>query len=120
MFNDYEKAYERYFGNSNKSTKEVINDNLINAVIKGENKDNDKPISSRSRLTSNGNIDDIDKLGEALRKLLNAAWGSNWGVLSPEESGDNPEEITMPQINYYINLYSLFHYQINMVYYELT
>lgn len=104
MFNDYEKAYERYFGNSNKSTKEVINDNLINTVIKGENKDNDKPISSRSRLTSNGNIDDIDKLGEALRKLLNAAWGSNWGVLSPEESGDNPEEITMPQINYYINL----------------
>lgn len=98
MFNEnYETAYKQYFGN--------INTNEFVSTITNDIEDNSKPISSRPRLTANGNVDDVDKLGEILRRLLNAAWGSNWGVISPEaNNGDNPEEIIMPQINYYINL----------------
>lgn len=61
--------------------------------------------SSRPRMKSSGVVDDIDKLGEILRKLLNAAWGSSWGIIFPEMSGgENFEEIITPQINYSINL----------------
>ena len=95
MFNnDYElqNAYDEYFGK-----KEPVVEKVVEPTVK-------KP-STLSRLTANGNIDDLDKLGEILRKLLNAAWGSDWGTLSPDTSmGDNAEEIIIPQINYGINL----------------
>lgn len=61
--------------------------------------------SSRPRMTAYGKVDNIDELGEILRKLLNAAWGSKWGLLSPETAkGDDAEVVITPQINYSINL----------------
>ena len=98
MFNEsYEDAYNKYFKN--------INSNDFKNIIVENSEDQSKPFSTRSRLTANGNVDDLDKLGEILRRLLNAAWGSQWGVISPERNnGDSAEEIVMPQINYYINL----------------
>lgn len=95
MLNDIqEKAYKDFFGSSIEKEESKIE------IVTPETK-----TSSRSRLTAKGNVDDLDKLGEILRKLTNAAWGSNWGILSPDTSrGDNPEEIIVPQINYGINL----------------
>lgn len=53
------------------------------------------------RYHAEGSISDIDQVGELLRKLLNAAWGSDWGELSPELSlGESPEETKLPAITY--------------------
>lgn len=88
--NFQEEAYRSYFGTSESGQKEDVQVNRV---------------PQRERMTAKGNIDDLDKLGEILRKLLNAAWGSNWGVISPDTSlGDNAEDITVPQITYGINL----------------
>ena len=61
--------------------------------------------SSRPRMTAKGNVDNIDVLGDILRKLLNTAWGSNWGIISPDTSkGEDAEKVVLPQINLAINL----------------
>lgn len=53
------------------------------------------------RYHADGSISDIDQVGELLRKLLNAAWGSNWGEFSPELSlGESPESTKLPAITY--------------------
>lgn len=53
------------------------------------------------RYHAEGSISDIDQVGELLRKLLNAAWGSDWGELSPELSlGESPSHTKLPAITY--------------------
>lgn len=53
------------------------------------------------RYHAEGSISDIDQVGELLRKLLNAAWGSDWGILSPELSlGESPDNTKLPAITY--------------------
>lgn len=53
------------------------------------------------RYHAEGSISDIDQVGELLRKLLNAAWGSGWGQLSPELSlGESPDNTKLPAITY--------------------
>lgn len=96
MIDNFEDAFSKYFMEGEKD--------IILPVDKNDSQS--LPSSAtRSRLTANGNVDDIDKLGEILRKLLNTAWGSNWGTLSPETSkGEDAEKIIVPQINYGINL----------------
>lgn len=90
-----ENAYLQYFKSKEK----------FEEISKPTEEDKVVGRSSRPRMKSSGVVDDIDKLGEILRKLLNAAWGSSWGVIFPELSGgENPEEITTPQINYSTNL----------------
>lgn len=98
MFNeDYGKAYAQYFNVP--KTNDIVN------TLITDKEDLSKPLGTRKRLTANGNVDDVDKLGDILRKLLNVAWGSNWGTISPDSSsGNNPEEIVLPQINYSTNL----------------
>lgn len=90
-----QNAYLQYF--ESKEKIEEISKPIENEKITGR--------STRPRMKSSGVVDDIDKLGEILRMLLNAAWGSSWGVIFPEMSGgENAEEIVTPQINYSINL----------------
>lgn len=92
---EVENAYLQYFDSREKSVE--ISKPTENEKTVGR--------STRSRMKSNGTVDDVDKLGEILRVLLNAAWGSSWGVIFPEMSGgENPEEIVTPQINYSVNL----------------
>lgn len=56
------------------------------------------------RLTADGNIDDIEELANVLKKLCNAAWGMNWGEISPDlKKGENSDEILLPQIVLDIN-----------------
>lgn len=101
MNNNFEDAYNQYFGKDEIYTPVQSEGSSTHSAIQ-----HTLPTSaSRDRMTANGNVDDIDKLGEILRKLLNAAWGSNWGTISPETSkGDDAEKIIVPQINYGINL----------------
>lgn len=90
-----DQAFKNYFGTDDATIEH--NQQVINEQIPEH--------SSRPRMTAFGNIDDIDELGDILRKLLNAAWGSKWGIISPETSkGDDPEQIIVPQINYSVNL----------------
>lgn len=88
---DLEQAFKNYFGNNGKLTPTQV--------------EQMPEKSSRTRMTANGNVSDIDALGEILRKLLNTAWGSTWGIITPETAkGDDPEKIILPQINLAINL----------------
>lgn len=88
-------AFNNYF--SKTGATNTVQEQVINEQIPEH--------SSRPRMTAYGNIDDIDQLGEILRKLLNTAWGSNWGMICPETSkGDDAESIKVPQINYSMNL----------------
>ena len=55
----------------------------------------------QDRYHAENNISDLDQVGELLRKLLNVAWGSDWGELSPELSlGESPESVKLPAITY--------------------
>jgi hypothetical protein len=100
---NFDEAYDNYFKkadsvvrNDNVAAPGVISDNLISQMPEK---------SSRPRMTANGNIANIDGLGDALRKLLNTAWGTNWGLIAPDTAkGEDPNVIKTPQINYGVNL----------------
>jgi hypothetical protein len=90
-----DQAFNNYFGAKDATIKH--NQQVINEQIPEH--------SSRTRMTAYGNIDNIDELGEILRKLLNAAWGSSWGMIVPDTyKGEDQEQIFLPQINFGINL----------------
>ena len=56
------------------------------------------------RHVADDNIDDVEQLADILKKLCNAAWGANWGELSPDlKKGENSDNITLPQITLDIN-----------------
>ena len=49
-------------------------------------------------------IDDIEKVAEILKQLCNAAWGSDWGELSPDiKYGEDETQLVLPQITVDIN-----------------
>lgn len=53
---------------------------------------------------ADGNISDIEQLANILKQLCNAAWGTDWGELSPDvKTGENSDEIKLPQITVDIN-----------------
>lgn len=98
MNDNLDTAYEAYFRKAGTTDSDVINDKtkLINAMPEK---------SSRTRMTAKGNISNIDAFGDTLRKLLNAAWGSSWGLLAPDTAkGENADVVKTPQINYGVNL----------------
>lgn len=56
------------------------------------------------RHVADDNIDDVEQLADILKKLCNAAWGANWGELSPDlKKGENSDNIILPQITVDIN-----------------
>lgn len=56
------------------------------------------------RHVADDNIDDLEQLAEILKRLCNAAWGNDWGELSPDlKKGENSSEIIVPQIVLDIN-----------------
>lgn len=56
------------------------------------------------RHVADDNIDDVEQLADILKKLCNAAWGANWGELSPDlKRGENSNNIILPQITVDIN-----------------
>lgn len=117
-YNDknFESAYNSYFGiksdtqHTPKENKEENSIQQTNSGFKFQSNTNicrsdEIPTNSRMSSFANGNISSINELGETLRKLLNAAWGDDWGILGPIfTKGEQSESIVFPQITY--NTYS--------------
>lgn len=107
-----EKAFANYFGTKIKQdmTKIIAKENDItytykeNKVNPRENvKDNSFTIGEL-RLMADNNIDGIEQLCNILKKLLNAAWGSDWGEISPDlKKGEDSGKIVIPQITVDVN-----------------
>lgn len=102
-----ELAYQTYFSMTNgknyedknvyekpKPTlhyKEEVNVKSGNEILAGRN-------------YTDGNISTIDELADIIKKLCNAAWGTDWGEFSPDiKYGENSDEIILPQITIEIN-----------------
>jgi hypothetical protein len=53
---------------------------------------------------ADGNISSIEELADIIKKLCNAAWGTDWGEFSPDiKYGENSDDIILPQITIEIN-----------------
>lgn len=107
-----EKAFANYFGTTVKNdvskiiaekndTTYTYNENQINPR---ENIENNYFSLGELSLMADSNIDGIEQLCDILKKLLNAAWGSNWGEISPDlKKGEDSSKIVTPQITVDIN-----------------
>lgn len=107
-----EKAFANYFGTTVKNdvskiiaekndTTYTYNENQINPR---ENIENNYFSLGELSLMADDNIDGIEQLCDILKKLLNAAWGSNWGEISPDlKKGEDSSKIVTPQITVDIN-----------------
>ena len=107
-----EKAFANYFGTTVKNdvskiiaekndTTYTYNENQINPR---ENIENNYFSVGELSLMADDNIDGIEQLCDILKKLLNAAWGSNWGEISPDlKKGEDSSKIVTPQITVDIN-----------------
>lgn len=107
-----EKAFANYFGTTVKNdvskiiaekndTTYTYNENQINPR---ENIENNYFSLGELSLMADDNIDGIERLCDILKKLLNAAWGSNWGEISPDlKKGEDSSKIVTPQITVDIN-----------------
>lgn len=107
-----EKAFSDYFGTTIKEdvskiiarkddTTYTYKENQINPR---ENVENNYFSMGELVLMADNNIDGIEQLCDILKKLLNAAWGSNWGEISPDlKKGEDSSKIVTPQITVDIN-----------------
>lgn len=102
-----EKAFANYFGTTIKQdvTKIIANKNDTsytykeNQINPRENVKNNSFTLGELTLMADNNIDGIEQLCNILKKLLNAAWGSNWGEISPDlKRGEDSSKIVTPQI----------------------
>lgn len=112
MDNNMEKAFANYFGTSTKKDTSAIiaNKNDITYTYKNDsfncrqNVENNCFTLNEASLMADGNIDGIEQLCNILKKLLNAAWGSSWGEISPDlKKGEDSSKIVTPQITVDIN-----------------
>lgn len=98
-----EDAYNSYFNKDtpikDNSTHTTDTSPIVNNTIV------EKPLIDYStdnllKMATN-NIDNIDDFAESLRQILNAAWGDDWGSISPALSkSNNTDQYTLPQITY--------------------
>lgn len=113
----FEDAFANYFGSGDtKSDKTgaIAKDNDPSYIYKekqNQKVDNVKNTltipsitSTNGRQVADGNIDTIEQLANIIKKILNAAWGSNWGEFSPDlKTGEDSSDIKLPQITIEIN-----------------
>lgn len=107
-----EKAFANYFGSKaiEDITKIIAEKDDVTYTYK-ENQVNPREDVESNRFTigelalmADGNIDSVEQLCDILKKLLNAAWGSNWGEISPDlKTGEDSSKIVVPQITVDIN-----------------
>lgn len=102
-----EKAFVNYFGTTIKEdvTKIIANKNDVSYTYREsqinprENVKDNVFTLEELRLMADNNIDGVEQLCNILKKLLNAAWGSNWGEISPDlKKGEDSSKIVTPQI----------------------
>lgn len=112
MEDSFEKAFSNYFGKEStddrvnmiaKSTDTSYtysNEKVSNSRDIGDN----KFVTGSYQLTADDNIDTISQLAEILKQLLNAAWGTEWGEISPDlKKGEDSAKVKLPQITLDIN-----------------
>lgn len=102
-----EKAFSNYFGTTLKEDVSKIiakKDDVTytyreNKINPRENIKDNYFTTGELALMADNNIDGIEQLCNILKKLLNAAWGSNWGEISPDlKKGEDSAKIVTPQI----------------------
>lgn len=102
-----EKAFSNYFGTMLKEdVSKIIAEKDDVTYTYRENKINPREnikdnyfTTGELALMADDNIDGIEQLCNILKKLLNAAWGSNWGEISPDlKKGEDSAKIVTPQI----------------------
>lgn len=106
-----EDIYNNYFGISEPPSKEtrLLPRDISKDITQQENHTkqiiSDKEYDIQAfRQMADGNIDDVEQLADILKKLCNAAWGINWGELSPDlKKGEDSASVTLPQITLDIN-----------------
>lgn len=106
-----EDIYNSYFGKSKKESTILQAENIddiykeyaarIHTLETVTNKDYNVKVT---RHMADNNIDDVERLADILKKLCNAAWGADWGELSPDlKKGEDSTTIILPQITVDIN-----------------
>lgn len=61
--------------------------------------------SVNSRIQAEGNISNSKEFGDIINNILNKAWGTEWGIFSPDIVNNvDSKRIKVPQINYSTNL----------------
>ena len=106
-----ESIYNNYFGKPNKEPTTLQVENIDNiykeyaARIHTLETTTSKEYNVQTyRHMADNNIDDVEKLADILKKLCNAAWGADWGELSPDlKKGEDSTTIILPQITVDIN-----------------
>lgn len=103
-----EEAYNNYFGKKQEVCSKTENQQQTTQQFTENINKKEKTVQSISSDTAkyiaDHNIDDIDQLGELLKKILNAAWGSDWGIISPDlQTGEDASNIPTPQIIFNTN-----------------
>ena len=111
--NNFEQSMLRYFSGKPKDNfidiqpenTENIYDSAKSSRIHTLEAASDKEYDVQTfRHIADNNIDDVEQLADILKKLCNAAWGSDWGELSPDlKKGESSSEIILPQITIDIN-----------------
>ena len=112
----FEDSFKNYFGQTSEpdNTSVIANPNdttyTYKEVPNARSSAQTMTISSKGyetalmRQAADGNIDTIDQLALLLKKILNAAWGSNWGEISPDlKYGEDSKNLILPQITVDIN-----------------
>lgn len=106
-------AYDSYFGRQSEEKSTVLQaENIQNIYesLKAARTHTLESVSNKEynvqtfRHVADDNIDDVEQLADILKKLCNAAWGPNWGELSPDlKKGEDSSSIILPQITVDIN-----------------
>ena len=109
-----QEAYDAYFGRFQSEEKSTVlqaeNINDVYVSDKAARKHTLETVSNKEyniqifRHVADDNIDDVEQLADILKKLCNAAWGADWGELSPDlKKGEDSSSIILPQIVIDIN-----------------
>ena len=104
-------AYNQYFGKAPEEKSTVLQaDTTVYASEFAARRHAVETVTSKEypsqvcRHVADDNIDDIEQLADILKKLCNAAWGPDWGELSPDlKEGEDSSSIALPQITVDIN-----------------
>ena len=102
-----EQAFSEYFFNDSIEGKDItgIIDNKPQVEDNVRHNPEERLYKQTiSRLTADGNIDTIEQICDILKQLLNAAWGTDWGEISPDlKKGEHKNSLKLPQITVEIN-----------------
>lgn len=105
-----QSAFDNYFGTVSDSTPNMLTSQETptyssqKVTNPRENVGDNYFTTGGYQLMADENIDTIQQLCDILKQILNAAWGSNWGEISPDlKKGEDSAKIKIPQITVDVN-----------------